>query len=163
MINKGNDDACSRKTIGLCVLISATVLAVPALGLGNDNNIGETSAARGADYDLSWHTIDGGGVMFSTGGDFELSGTIGQPDAGGPLLGPPGSGYELTGGFWFAQPPGDCVFDGVVNLLDFNQLVDCTTGPDATTVDACRCQDTDSDGDVDLHDFAGFQSGFSGS
>jgi hypothetical protein len=40
-------------------------------------------AAGGADdFTISHSTIDCGGVMFSTSGDFELSGTIGQPDAG---------------------------------------------------------------------------------
>ena len=34
-----------------------------------------------AQFDLSWHTIDGGGG-YSVGGTFELNGTIGQPDAG---------------------------------------------------------------------------------
>lgn len=49
-----------------------------------------------AGYDLSWWTIDGGGEMFSTGGNYSLGGTIGQPDAG--LLA--GTGYALAGGFW---------------------------------------------------------------
>ena len=39
--------------------------------------------AAWAQYDLGWFTIDGGGGMFSTGGGYELGGTIGQPDAGG--------------------------------------------------------------------------------
>lgn len=47
-------------------------------------------------YDLSWWTVDGGGGMFSTGGNYSLGGTIGQPDAG-PLA---GTGYILAGGFW---------------------------------------------------------------
>ncbi len=36
--------------------------------------------------EISRYTIDGGGVMFSTGGNFVLSGTIGQSaeDAGAP-------------------------------------------------------------------------------
>ena len=32
-------------------------------------------------YDISWYTIDGGGGS-SSGGNFSISGTIGQPDAG---------------------------------------------------------------------------------
>jgi hypothetical protein len=47
-------------------------------------------------YDLSWWTADGGGETFSTGGNYSLGGTIGQPDAG-LLAGP---GYTLAGGFW---------------------------------------------------------------
>jgi hypothetical protein len=38
--------------------------------------------------------VDGGGLTFATGGDFELGGTAGQPDAG-PL-----GGAALYGGFW---------------------------------------------------------------
>jgi len=45
---------------------------------------------------INWHTIDGGGGT-STGGVYRVSGTIGQPDAGGPLTNGP---YALTGGFW---------------------------------------------------------------
>ena len=57
-------------------------------------------AQSGGDYDLSWNTIDGGGGT-SAGGDFVLSGTIGQPDAGPLLTGGP---YALSGGFWFGPP-----------------------------------------------------------
>lgn len=53
-------------------------------------------AQSGGPYELSWHSIDGGGGT-STGGPFSLSGTIGQPDAGGPLT---GGAYSLIGGFW---------------------------------------------------------------
>ncbi|UCC31662.1 MAG: hypothetical protein JSU86_05160, partial [Phycisphaerales bacterium] len=49
------------------------------------------------DFEISRSTIDGGGTMRSTGGDFELSGTIGQPDAGTLS----GGDFELSGGFWF--------------------------------------------------------------
>lgn len=35
--------------------------------------------------------------MNSTGGVYSVSGTIGQPDAGGPMT---GGNYSLTGGFW---------------------------------------------------------------
>ena len=49
-----------------------------------------------AGYDLSWWTVDGGGVAASSGPGYLLGGTIGQPDAG-VLIGP---GYTLEGGFW---------------------------------------------------------------
>ena len=48
------------------------------------------------DFTSSWWTVDGGGGTFSTGGDYTLGGTIGQPDAG--LLA--GGDYTLGGGFW---------------------------------------------------------------
>ena len=53
-----------------------------------------TGAAR-AQYAIDWFTIDGGGGT-SSGGNYTLSGTIGQPD-GGTLS---GGSYILQGGFW---------------------------------------------------------------
>lgn len=44
----------------------------------------------------AWHTFDAGGGV-STGAAYVLSGTIGQPDAGTPLL---AGSYRLDGGFW---------------------------------------------------------------
>jgi hypothetical protein len=53
-------------------------------------------AQAGGGYDLTWNSVDGGGMMFSTGGSYSLGGTIGQADAGALS----GGGYSLTGGFW---------------------------------------------------------------
>ncbi len=82
--------------------------------------------ARG-DYDLSWSTIDGGGQMWSTGGGYELGGTVGQPDAGVALT---GGGWTLTGGFWPGGAPsgpmilrGDLNCDGAVDFADINAFV----------------------------------------
>jgi hypothetical protein len=52
-----------------------------------------------ADYEITWHTIDGGGGV-SSGGPYVLSGTIGQPDAAYSA----GGQYELLGGFWSGGP-----------------------------------------------------------
>jgi len=49
-----------------------------------------------AQYAINWQTIDGGGGT-STGGVYSVSGTIGQPDACGPMTNGP---YSVTGGFW---------------------------------------------------------------
>ena len=46
-------------------------------------------------YRIDWFTIDGGGGT-SSGGQYTLSGTIGQPDAGELK----GGAYVLEGGFW---------------------------------------------------------------
>jgi len=55
---------------------------------------------------VEWFTFDGGGGT-STGGVYSVSGTIGQPDAGGPMT---GGNFSLTGGFWsllsVVQTPG---------------------------------------------------------
>jgi len=46
-------------------------------------------------YTIDWSTIDGGGGT-STNGQYSLTGTIGQPDAGTMS----GGGFTLHGGFW---------------------------------------------------------------
>jgi hypothetical protein len=61
-----------------------------------------------ADYKINWYTIDDGGGT-SSGGNYQLTGTIGQPDAGYLYEAP----YELLGGFWVGWPL--CI----VNLEDF--------------------------------------------
>jgi hypothetical protein len=48
-------------------------------------------------FSLDWFTIDGGGGT-SIGGNFSLSGTIGQPDASAQPM--TGGGFSLSGGFW---------------------------------------------------------------
>jgi hypothetical protein len=57
-------------------------------------------------YSIDWHKIAGGGGT-SSGGQFTLSGTIGQHDASGPMT---GGNFSLTGGFWslisVVQTPG---------------------------------------------------------
>ncbi len=60
------------------------------------------AAANG--YSIDWWTVDGGGGT-SQGGEYTLTGTIGQPDAG-PLMS--GGDNTLVGGFWGGAitPPG---------------------------------------------------------
>ena len=115
------------------------------------------AAAHAQDFTIDWHTIDGGGEIFSTGGDFELSGTIGQPDAGDTMT---GGVFELTGGFWAIGStsstcdPCDMDCDGVVNANDIEPFIDLlfNNGP--------RCNsctgDTNGDGDVNAADIEGF-------
>lgn len=61
--------------------------------------------ASAQSYSVDWHKISGGGGT-STNGQYSVSGTIGQPDAGHMS----GGNYTLDGGFWgiFAavQTPG---------------------------------------------------------
>jgi hypothetical protein len=49
-----------------------------------------------AQYRISWYKIAGGGGT-STNGQYAISGTIGQHDAGTTMS---GGNYTLTGGFW---------------------------------------------------------------
>ncbi len=78
----------------ITMLLVCLLIAVPASG----------------GYDLSWHTIDGGGGV-SNGGEYILRGTIGQPDAGymSKATNWPPRKYELFSGFWSEAP--FCVVD----------------------------------------------------
>ena len=56
-------------------------------------------------YSIDWYKIAGGGGT-STGGTYQVSGTLGQPDASGAMT---SGSYSLTGGFWSlyaVQTPG---------------------------------------------------------
>lgn len=55
------------------------------------------STTRAQNFSIDWHTLDGGGGS-SVGGNFSLSGTLGQPDASPQPL--TGGNFSLVGGFW---------------------------------------------------------------
>ena|ERR1017187_9509460 len=62
-----------------------------------------TALAAHAQPSDNWFTVDGGGVT-SSGAQYSLNSTVGQPDAGIMT----GGGYTLNGGFWgsvAALPP----------------------------------------------------------
>ncbi|MHC4696038.1 MAG: hypothetical protein ACYTFA_04765 [Planctomycetota bacterium] len=118
---------------------------------------GIVAGAFAQDFDLRRFTIDGGGVMSSSAGDFELSGTIGQPDSG--VL--RGGDFVITGGFWFEQVPADCNVDGGVDLHDYTTFKACMSGPRGGLLQqSCVCFDLDADGDVDIGDVGEFQRSF---
>ena len=62
-------------------------------------------AQTGGGFDLTWSSIDAGGAMFTTGGSFELSGTVGQHDAVPAPMGMSGGSFTLMGGFWPGAAP----------------------------------------------------------
>lgn len=102
------------------------------------------ASAGGGSFDIPWYTIDGGGGT-SVGGAFELSGTIGQPDAGVTMT---GGSYALTGGFWVGAAStnpcvGDLTGDGTTDLADLGLLFSCWSTP---------CGDVTGDGLTDLAD-----------
>lgn len=103
--------------------------------------------AQAQTYDLTWNTVDGGGAD-STGGVYELTGTIGQPDAGDLS----GGIFTLRGGFWGGIPGpcfGDLNGDRKVDLSDLAILLadyGCNTG---------NCPgDLSGDGNTNLSDLA---------
>ena len=63
--------------------------------------------SSGGEFEIVKNTIDGGGGM-SQGGDFSLTGTIGQPDAGNKVL--TGGKFSLSGGFWANATIVDALF-----------------------------------------------------
>jgi hypothetical protein len=139
----------NRRIVRIAKLLLCGCVAVPLFA---------EQAGPPLELDISWFTIDGGGVMFSTGGDFELSGTIGQPDAGELS----GGDFTLNGGFWYPVSALDCNGDGAVNRAETAALVDCLLGPGGGIGPGCGCFDTDSDGDVTLLDFAPLARAFEG-
>ncbi|MGO8764657.1 MAG: hypothetical protein ACLQSR_05915 [Limisphaerales bacterium] len=68
-----------RKVIISCLLISACFLS-----------------ALAQSFSINWYKISGGGGT-STGATYQVTGTIGQPDASGAMS---GGNYSVTGGFW---------------------------------------------------------------
>ena len=88
----------SMKRVRVVGLIAVLGLLAAAAGVAFAQNGG---------YEIDWWTVDGGGGT-SEGGDFALSGTVGQADAGTMS----GGDYVLTGGFW-----------GGVNALPYDVYV----------------------------------------
>ncbi|MHC4721595.1 MAG: hypothetical protein ACYS6I_02680 [Planctomycetota bacterium] len=100
-------------------------------------------AMSGGDYEISWSTIDGGGGR-SSGQDFVLIGTIGQPDAGEMA----GGDYELSGGFWPSGPLLSCFVD----LEHFAQFALYWLEPCGPGDNWCEGADFDESFEVDIYD-----------
>jgi hypothetical protein len=98
-----------------------------------------------------------------TGGGFELSSGVGQPEAGVSMA---GGDYELTGGFWVVATvapelhPGDMNCDGAINFDDIDPFVLALTGQAAYEAQYPDCNwlnaDCNGDGLVDFDDIDGF-------
>jgi hypothetical protein len=73
----------------LVVLLALTIALLPAA-------TSTAQAQSSGGYVLTWSTIDGGGGK-STGDNYTLAGTIGQPEGVAMLH---GGDYALSGGFW---------------------------------------------------------------
>ena len=94
---------------------------------------------------IDWYTIDAGGGT-STGGDYALVGTIGQPDAGEMA----GGDYELQGGFWPRGPTLALCFVNFEHFAEFALYwLDAPCGPGN---DWCYGADLDWSTDVGLSD-----------
>ena len=133
------------------VLVAFALVAGLGLAPGTERNNALPSRDT---YDLTWFTIDGGGGTFSTGGSYELGGTVGQPEAGPTLT---GGVYELVGGFWPAAAltvcRGDCDCSGAVDFDDINPFVAALGGDVPCSFDNC---DVNGDGHLDFDDIDPF-------
>jgi len=118
-----NQNAVMQKNLKLLLILSV-LFSAPALG----------------QYNLGWHTIDGGGGS-SGGGPYMLTGTIGQPDAAYSA----GGEYELLGGFWPGGPL--CIVDFDEFALFAENWLDTGAGLPA---------DLDGNGAVNLDDLKMF-------
>jgi hypothetical protein len=113
------------------------------------------AAAPAQPYAIGRHTIDAGAGT-SVGGEFGLTGTIGQHDTGGPST---GGGFELTGGFWAGIGPTPCNAadfappHGVLDLADVVGFISAFLATDPAA-------DLDSNGVFDLADLVSFVSAF---
>jgi hypothetical protein len=83
-----------RRRFRIAVLLFLLAWLAGSVALAQSGNRPSTSPTAG--YDLTWYTVDAGGHTLSTGGDYTLGGTVGQPDPG--LMS--GGTYVLGGGFW---------------------------------------------------------------
>ena len=100
------------------------------------------SALNNSQYKINWSTIDGGGRI-STGGNYTLSDTIGQPDAGKMA----GGDYILSGGFWAG---GNTCWVDIPDLASF--LNDWLKKE--SEVGHSLDGDLDDDGEVNIKDYS---------
>jgi len=83
------------KTTKIIRILPLLLLALPSL-------------ADAQSYSVDWYKASGGGGT-STGGTYQVSGTVGQPDASGVM-----SGGPVTGTNYFSMTGGFCAFIQVV-------------------------------------------------
>lgn len=110
-------------------------------------------AQQGGQYDLSWWTIDAGGVTFGQDafGQLLMGGTFGQPDASEYLVDGTNR-FELRGGFWY--PRGGCVLangdvdgNGCVDDADLLQVLFAFGETGSNPADS-NCDGTVDDADL---------------
>jgi hypothetical protein len=143
----------NKKRIIAFAITSASLIAIAAPGGDQDTDrSADRQATASGGFELSWSTVDGGGGT-SSGGDFVLRGTIGQPDAGDLS----GGDFTLRGGFW--QPAasdgcGDCPTDvdgnGQTEAFDLANLL----GKWGPVTPASACLDADGNGFIEAFDLA---------
>ncbi len=143
-----------RRILGLCAM-TALFSGIAAQGQHFDSDwragTVERRIAASGGFEIPWYTVDGGGGT-SSGGDFVLRGTIGQPDAGDLS----GGDFTLRGGFWqtFGVGCGDCPTDvdanGETEAFDLANLL----GAWGPVTPGSACLDADGNGFIEAFDLA---------
>ena len=88
----------NKHKAGILLALAGLLLLMSVVQAQTGNQPEPPASNTAAGYDLSWWTVDSGGVVEAgSPGLYSLSGSIGQPDAGLVLT---GGGYTLAGGFW---------------------------------------------------------------
>ena len=93
--------------VGGIALAAVLPLLALADSTGTEPAAGHEQSGRSVEFEITRWVIAGGGLLASAGGQWNLSGTIGQYDATPPRA-LSGGGWALTGGFWaadFEAPP----------------------------------------------------------
>ena len=144
-------------------LILTGLICLPMVGSSSVWGAGDgVGASRATGLTIDWYSIDGGGEMTMTGGTLELSGTLGQADAGPGAPGMTGGTLSLSGGFWVVAG-GPCSgrcgdldgSGGNITLVDFASFALCFD-KSLTANPQCACSDMDGNGSINLVDFATF-------
>jgi hypothetical protein len=137
------DSEVSVEEFLMSAFMRLVILAAAVVLLGSVR-----TASAQPTYDLSWNTIDCGGET-SALGDYQVSGSIGQPDASDMSVGD----YALSGGYWTSIDAPGC------GSADFNCDGDIGTDADIEAFFAClsgscpappcpNSADFNADGDV---------------
>lgn len=115
------------------------------VSIGSMTVLADTQTESGS-FNITWSQIASGGGE-SSGGDFSMSGTIGQATAGEMS----GGEFSASGGFWPGQGDdvepscaGDCAAggDGVVNTADLLQMLADWGNPSPCDLDGSGAIDT---------------------
>ncbi len=85
-----------------------SALLILAVSAGSVICVGAFAQSQGGDFEITKSTIDSGGGT-SSGGDFSLTGTIGQHDANPQISS--GGQFSLAGGFWANAEIKDTLFE----------------------------------------------------
>jgi hypothetical protein len=111
--------------------------------------------STGDDLALEWFSIDGGGRMYLTAGEFEMGSTVGQPDTGYAF----GDCFEFTGGFWAIVAPAACYANcdhsttaPILNVADFSCFLQHYAAGDCYA----NCDDSTQTPTLNVADFSCF-------